>query len=383
MQQDQQPSRLLYLDNLRAFAMIVGVFFHAALAYSPMAYSLWPSANPEQHWAFDLFAWASHLFRMPLFFLLAGFFTALLLAKQGWKTFFNNRMYRIALPLLLFLPLLTVLVGFVVQFGIGYVEQKPPFLQFIQSFLSQAEPTAMPLSTMHLWFLYHLLFLYLLTWCGKTLISERLMLWLLQLPVNLLLLLLILAAIPALFAVSVPFPAPEWIFPALWALWFYGLFFALGLAIFQKPALLQQMDPHRLFYVLIGGISYGFYYACFPTSLLPETQPQGLLKFCLTVFEAISAVLWTIATLLYARRWFNFSHRFLRYLSQVSYWVYLVHLPLLFFLQFLLTDLSLPLLVKFLLSSVGTIALCLLSFHLLVSWNGLAKMVGGRQQQQS
>jgi glucan biosynthesis protein C len=93
--------------------------------------------------------------------------------------------------------------------------------------------------------------------------------------------------------------------------------------------------------------------------------------------------LWTIATLLYARRWLNFSHRFLRYLSQVSYWVYLVHLPLLFFLQFLLTDLSLPLVVKFLLSSVGTIALCLLSFHLLVSWNGLAKMVGGQQQQQS
>ena len=383
MQQDQQPSRLLYLDNLRAFAMIVGVFFHAALAYSPMAYSLWPSANPEQHWAFDLFAWASHLFRMPLFFLLAGFFSALLLAKQGWKTFFNNRLYRIALPLLLFLPLLTVLVGFVVQFGIGHVEQKPPFLQFIQSFLSQAEPTAMPLSTMHLWFLYHLLFLYLLTWCGKTLIRERFLLWLLQLPENLLLLLMILAAIPALFAVSVPFPAPEWIFLALWALWFYGLFFALGLAIFQKPALLQQMEPNRLFYVLIGGISYGFYYACLPTSLLPETQPQGLLKFCLTVFEAISAVLWTIATLLYARRWFNFSHRFLRYLSQVSYWVYLVHLPLLFFLQFLLTDLSLPLAVKYLLSSVGTIALCLLSFHLLVSWNGLAKMVGGRQQQQS
>lgn len=375
MQQRPEQTRLLYLDNLRALAMLTGVFFHAALAYSPMAHSIWPSADPLQHPAFDVFAWASHLFRMPLFFLLAGFFSAMLLEKRGTKRFFSNRFQRIALPLLLFLPVLTLLMGWVIAFGMVHVQQQPPFLQFIASVLTQSHPPPMPLSTMHLWFLYHLLFLYLLTWCCRTLVDDHLKNRLLDIPATLWVLGLIVAGVPALFAVSVPFPAPEWIFPALWALWFYGLFYALGYAIFLKPDFLQTLDPARHLFFGIGVISYALYYTFLPNALSPEQQPQGLFKLMLALLEAICAVVWTLASLLYARRRLELNHPLFTYLAKVSYWVYLVHLPLLFLLQFLIIDLSLPLVLKFLLASIGTLAISILLFHLLVAWNGLSRLV--------
>ncbi len=375
MQQSQGQTRLHYLDNLRALAMLAGLFFHAALAYSPMAHALWPSADPAQHQWFDLFAWASHLFRMPLFFLLAGFFAALLWQKSGGVTFMKNRLLRVALPLLIFLPLLYVAIGFVIQYALNFVQYQSPFLRFIKAMMEQPEQSTMPLSTMHLWFLYHLLFLYLLTWCARILLQGQPSRWLLSINPQLLLLMLTVACLPALYVVAVPFPAPEWILPALWALWFYGLFFALGYSFFKHPQLLQNYLPHRHAYLLIGAVSYGCYYVLLPLDLLPQNQPQELLKFCLCVFEAITAVLWTLAAMLYARQYLNFSNQLLRYCANTSYWVYIIHLPLLFLLQFLITDLPLPIVLKFLLSSFGTLALCLLSFHLLVSWSWLARML--------
>lgn len=379
MQSHQDPTRLFYLDNLRALAMVAGVFFHAALAYSPMVHDIWPTADPLRHAWFDVFAWASHLFRMPLFFLLAGFFAALMLEKSGDSAFIKNRMWRIGLPFLLFLPLITVLMGVVVQFGMSHVQQQPPFLLFIDSLMKQTVPVEMPLSTMHLWFLYHLLFIYALTWCARTLLSVTLANWLLARPPRQLLIALILCSVPALFAVSVPFPAPEWIFPALWALWFYGLFFALGYGFYSRPALLLDLDPLRQKLLMIGALSYGIYYYFLPNTFVPETQPEGLLKLWMTVLEAIVAVTWSIASLLYARRCLNIKNKLLSYLADVSYWVYLIHLPLLFFVQYLIIDLPLSIFVKYLLAIFGTFVLCLMSFHLLVSWNGFATLLSHRK----
>lgn len=375
-------TRLFYLDNLRALAMLAGVFFHAALAYSPMAQPFWPSADVLNHSLFDVFAWASHLFRMPVFFLLAGFFAAMLLDKYGDGAFWQNRLRRIGLPLLLFLPLLTLAVGAVIQFGLAHVQQQPPFLTFIQSVISMPGPPAMPLSTMHLWFLYHLLFLYLLTWCGRILLNRQLARWLSERRPYQLVLLLILSCLPALYSVSVPFPAPEWIFPALWALWFYGVFFSLGYACFVLPPLLARFDPQRHYYSLLGAVSYAFYYALLPETLVAQSQPQGLLKLAATLFESSSAVLWTLCAVLYARRWLDWDSAWLAYLSKVSFWVYIVHLPLLFFIQFLLIDLSLAVWVKFLLSSGATLAISLLAFHILVAPTWLASVLAGPRRRQ-
>lgn len=102
------------LDALRAIAMLLGIVLHAALAfYMPM----WPIKDSQQEQWYSLIFEYLHGFRMPLFFVLSGFFTAMLWRKRGLASLLWHRFRRIFLPLVVsmftFLPLmyLSVFVG--------------------------------------------------------------------------------------------------------------------------------------------------------------------------------------------------------------------------------------------------------------------------------
>ncbi len=64
------------------------------------------------------------------------------------------------------------------------------------------------------------------------------------------------------------------------------------------------------------------------------------------------------------------------YLSRSSYWTYLLHLPVLFALQYVLLDHALSWPLALLLSCGLTLAICLLSYELLVRRTGLRHWVG-------
>ena len=64
------------LDALRAVAMLLGIVLHAALSFAPIPWTVSDSQQGEFYYV--LFA-CIHGFRMPLFFMLSGFFTACLL----------------------------------------------------------------------------------------------------------------------------------------------------------------------------------------------------------------------------------------------------------------------------------------------------------------
>ena len=71
------------LDALRAAMMFLGIYLHAVAAYTPEAG--WPWKQAEQTstllWSLSLI----HVFRMPIFYAMAGFFTALLIARYGFR----------------------------------------------------------------------------------------------------------------------------------------------------------------------------------------------------------------------------------------------------------------------------------------------------------
>ena len=92
--------RLHDLDALRAFAMLLGIGLHGALAYVTFPY--WPAYDSHHAIGFDLFVEMVHGFRMPLFFLLSGFFTTMLWRRRGLASLIKHRLKRILLPFLLF-----------------------------------------------------------------------------------------------------------------------------------------------------------------------------------------------------------------------------------------------------------------------------------------
>ena len=95
------------LDALRACAMLLGVLLHATFHTIPWRYFDRPvlPGGPNV-WALPYFHGVQliHGLRMPVFFLLSGFFCALLWQRRGLKGLLKNRILRIALPLLICIP---------------------------------------------------------------------------------------------------------------------------------------------------------------------------------------------------------------------------------------------------------------------------------------
>ncbi|MEM9158728.1 MAG: acyltransferase family protein [Verrucomicrobiota bacterium] len=86
------------LDALRGFAMLLGIALHAVVAYVPANTADNPSPSAI---LFALFMSATHGFRMPLFILLSGYFTAMLWRKRGLRSLLIHRFKRVFVPCLL------------------------------------------------------------------------------------------------------------------------------------------------------------------------------------------------------------------------------------------------------------------------------------------
>jgi hypothetical protein len=86
------------LDALRAGAMLLGIVLHASLSFFP---SYWMVTDRRQNDSFEVLFSAIHGFRMPLFFVMSGFFSAMLLHRRGRGALVKHRFRRVFLPLLL------------------------------------------------------------------------------------------------------------------------------------------------------------------------------------------------------------------------------------------------------------------------------------------
>ena len=84
--------------------LLLGLVVHTCLSYFPTT----PDLRNEDTWYFYDMAgsgilvpiYASiHLYRMPIFFALAGFFAAMLIEKRGMAGLLRNRFLRVGMPL--------------------------------------------------------------------------------------------------------------------------------------------------------------------------------------------------------------------------------------------------------------------------------------------
>ena len=159
--------RLHALDAVRAFALLLGVAFHAGFSFLPgLPPGIWAINDNSPSTSIAIFLFVAHIFRMSLFFFVAGFFARMLFQRGGARGFWTNRLKRILLPLIagwvVIFPALAVIWiwGLTKTFG-GTLPPAP-------ANLPPAPPLAFPLT--HLWFLYYLLVLYAALLLGRRII---------------------------------------------------------------------------------------------------------------------------------------------------------------------------------------------------------------------
>jgi glucans biosynthesis protein C len=370
--------RLHYMDNLRALAMLAGVLFHAGLAHSVLLHGFWPVADANQSVWVDIAAWFLHLFRMPLFFVVAGFFAALLVNKRGVGGMLRNRFMRVLLPFALFWPLIYLAMGWLITHAATNVENLSPLLALVKKWLAEPSQPVPPPALMHLWFLPYLMCFCVLVWVASALEMKWLSRRFAVLRPSLLIGLVPLIVVPALASVAAPFPAPESFFPQWWALLFFGFYFALGYQLFRHQSMFDQLKPFAPLTLLSALLAYAA--LCWLMKIQDPLQPKPLLHVLQAVLEAYAGLWMTVCCLHYGKKWLNRGNDFLRYLADASYWVYIVHLPVLFAIQFQLLDVQTGWPAKFAISVLGTLAIAFASYHLLVRDTLIGKLLNGSRQ---
>ncbi len=107
-------TRLHDMDALRASAMLIGIAYHLSLSFAE-GFPWLVQDNSQSQVYFYFQAWV-HGFRMPLFFLISGYFMAMLWRKRGAWALVKHRFKRIFIPCMLglvtIIPLTNLSIGY-------------------------------------------------------------------------------------------------------------------------------------------------------------------------------------------------------------------------------------------------------------------------------
>jgi surface polysaccharide O-acyltransferase-like enzyme len=294
------------LDALRGVMMLLGVVLHTAMFYADLP--MIPIADRQRSPFLGAVVLLIHSFRMPLFFLLSGFFWALLVEKHGLKRAYSNRVQRILVPFLIGVLTLVPLAGWLTLcFGVSaeagtwmFWTTSREHLEWARRLLGRLSPEPERLlAPAHLWFLYYLMLFYLLLpICLVVRQVVRRPSW--TKPVRRLLASPWLPAVLAVWTAAnlLPYPGAfvglQYVRPQLAGLAYYGTFFVLGYLLHGFSEVLTTCQRHLRIYA--AGSALAFLAALGPSILDfrdgSATSSMHLLAACLNgafVFTTVVA----------------------------------------------------------------------------------------------
>lgn len=379
-----REERLHALDNLRAVAMLLGIVLHAALSFMTLEIP-WIARDVGRSFGFDVMVGLIHGFRMQLFFFLAGFFGHLLWQRLGAKDFLRQRWQRIGVPFLLGMVTLTPAIIVIWGWGELQAEPRPPRRQYGQL-------TVFSIPTGHLWFLEMLLILYggaaLVAWAGA---KARLDAWLARLdaafdwfiarswkPLLLLpLTVLCLWGGPILGEVD---HAGLRLLPAGRAMAYYGLFFLAGWWLHRRRHQLDALRNWVWLYFALAVFGYLALGACYVSPVKPADPNYWKVRLVGLTGASLYAWAMTFAVTGWFLRFAGQHRAWIRYLADASYWCYLLHLPLVLWLQVIVAKWPANGWLKFAFIMAVNVVVLLLTYHWCVRYTWIGRMLNGPRE---
>lgn len=361
------------LDVLRAFAMALGVVLHATLPYFYTG-GIWPSDDFHSEPIRILFEFI-HIWRMPVFFILAGFFAHLIIQKRSWRYWWSNRLTRIGLPFLVFWPLMAYLVPWIFQYGFEreYVPIDNGFNQLW--------------SPHHLWFLLHLLSfvgLFAIVRILKSLVHRvnrnqgfskedsgflNIITPYFYSKVPLIMIVLL--------SISFIGSGGELIADLLST----AILFFFGYGLFGRKKLFNDLKSYWPYYLGFSVIVFVIYLWVSPKVVDlynsgEDTEGLGLLY---VILKAVCAITFSYGFIGLSERKFGSHSKIWRWFSDSSYWVYIIHLPIVTLITFGLFQVSIPIEIKFLLSVFLTFTITLITYKYFVRRTFIGFFLNGRR----
>lgn len=365
--------RLHSLDFLRAFALLMGVLLHVLMLF------LEPFDGSEPRLgASIIFIWI-HTWRMPLFMLLAGFFTALSLSKRNTGNYSFNRLIRLGVPLLLLWSVIPA-----IDEEASRLFKAPELI----SWLFYDVPFTFRLD--HLWFLYYLLIFYSILLLIKTAVpfiyslilgfelslSRVLMVWL---PILILLSPLnkptggILGNDPVIFGEI-----------NLGSMLFMASFFMIGMQAYKSSQFLENLQRIRFWLPSL------IVFSLIPIGLLAwggvKDEPfvfSGLLELWIVNSLSGSAALFLVLSIMgLAMHKISSSGQILRWLVKLSYPIYVFHLMFVISVSVTLMFFGINDWIVVLLGFASGILFPVIIYYAFISWTPLDWVFNGYKNSQ-
>ena len=365
--------RLHSLDFLRAFALLMGVLLHVLMLF------LEPFDGSEPRLgASIIFIWI-HTWRMPLFMLLAGFFTALSLSKRNTGNYSFNRLIRLGVPLLLLWSVIPA-----IDEEASRLFKAPELI----SWLFYDVPFTFRLD--HLWFLYYLLIFYSILLLIKTAVpfiysfilgfelslSRVLMVWL---PILILLSPLnkptggILGNDPVIFGEI-----------NLGSMLFMASFFMIGMQACKSSQFLENLQRMRFWLPSL------IIFSLIPIGVLAwggvKDEPfvfSGLLELWIVNSLSGSAALFLVLSIMgLAMNKISSSGQILRWLVKLSYPIYVFHLMFVISVSVTLMFFGINDWIVVLLGFASGILFPVIIYYAFISWTPLDWVFNGYKNSQ-
>lgn len=373
-------SRIYALDAWRAALLLLGIVLHSMsdlVAHLPET-----ALKVVLIRVVDLI----HTFRMPAFFVLSGYLGALLYDLRGHREFLKNRFLRIVVPFAIFAPLIGLLLGFlrVLDYYVQNYQDEP---------LSQAlwlpiyfDPWWL-MSLNHLWFLWHLILILIVFMCVWGVFKSHLEMSVLTAFIRR------CAANPLAFGLLVgvlvvgygfmfrwdSLPTDDGWLPSPDVLGFYLAAYFIGALIHLSRVDVEVFRKGWLASLAIGVIAVGFRYFDSKHGRVFPWSGNGMLFEGYVVAQAVACVFLTLGTLGVFLKLFSRPSPVWRYLSDSSYWVYLVHLPLMLHLPKLWARTDVPLEVYPILNLLGTLLVSYSTYACFVRSGFLGSLLNGHR----
>ena len=361
-------NRFHSLDFLRAFALLMGVLLHVLMLF------LEPFDGSEPRLGASIvFIWI-HTWRMPLFMLLAGFFTALSLSKRNTGNYAFNRLIRLGVPLLLLWSLIPA-----IDEEAARLFKAPELI----AWLFYDVPFTFRLD--HLWFLYYLLIFYSVLLLIKTAVP---FIYSFILGFELSLSRVLLLWMPILILLS-PLNKPTGGIIAndtitfgeinLGSMLFMASFFMIGMQAYKSSKFLENLQRTRFWLPSL------IIFSLIPIGLLAwggvKDEPfafSGLLELWIVNSLSGSAALLLVLSIMgLAMHKISSSGYTLRWLVKLSYPIYVFHLMFVISVSGTLMFLGINDWIVVLLGFASGILFPVIIYYAFISWTPLDWVLNG------
>ena len=387
-------NRLDYLDAVRAFALLLGIVFHASLSFMPIFIG-WAVMDLSTSSTISRLMLVSHSFRMELFFLIAGFFGHMTFHRTGARTFINSRFTRIAIPFVVGWVILKPLIISSWVMGGESMRGEVHILNGLKfGFQSLSQFPKDFLVGSHLWFLYYLLLITAIALTVRAAVhlnsslytyvtqwTDRMVAWIAHSRFSWLVL-----AVPTAvclwtmsnWGMDTPDKSldPHW--PVLIV---YGGFFAFGWLLHRQPTLMEHFARLTLSRFALCVISVGVTLALSAYQADMGHPHIGLIRAGFSLSYAV--MMWSLVCLTIGlfKRFFDKPNKTVRYIADSSYWLYLIHLPIVIWLQIAFAELPYHWSLKLIAISSLTVGISLVLYDLFVRSTFIGKTLNGRKKE--